>query len=112
MLVEERVQNPETYSFHCNYYGKEIKPVVLNQLWRNFMKQNLIDQLMQACKVTKSIAVAGAIMTRSEREKNQDKRYACGRKAYYLFPENEVPMTIFCRIQEVEGQLIYDAEGA
>lgn len=107
MQAEKRIDSPEAYTYHCTFFGEKINPVKLNKIWRVYMNQAYVDQLEQACKATRSIAVSSAILSRHERDQNKEKRYSCGRKVYYLFPADAVPMNIYCKIDAQDGQLIY-----
>ncbi|MNE87481.1 hypothetical protein D3C80_1846860 [compost metagenome] len=82
--------------------------MVLNKKWNDYLQQVYIKQLTAACKATGSIAVRSTIMSRHEKEQHVKRRYHTERKVYYLFPADNVPLNIYCRLDVEEGKVIYE----
>lgn len=104
----DTVPNPETYIHQCNFYGRTINPVKLNLRWKEYTKQLYTKQLIQACKSTGRIAVHSAMLSRSERDRYGNQRYYAEKKVYYLFPAENIPLEIYCKITPEQGRLIYE----
>lgn len=104
----DRLPSPETYIHRCNFYGKTINPVKLNLRWKEYAKQIYTKQLIQACKSTGRIAVHSGILSRTERERYRDSRYYADKKVYYLFPADQVPLDIYCKIKPQTGEFVYE----
>jgi hypothetical protein len=107
-MQAEKLLSPDTYTFNRIFLGKEINPVVLNKKWKEYLEQTYTNQLTQACKATKSIAVRSTLMSRHEKDMYKDQRYYSGIKVYYLFPENDVPLNIYCRLVQDEGKVVFE----
>lgn len=102
------LKSPKAYIDDCNYFGEEVNPVKLNQLWENRIEKLCLKQLLKTCELSGRIAVNGQIMSRKEREKFKENRYPFNGKAYYLFPFDQIPLYVFIKINPKQDQLIYE----
>lgn len=107
-MQAEKLLSPDTYTFYRIFLGKEINPVVLNKKWKEYLEQTYSNQLAQACMATKSIAVRSTLLSRHEKDTYKDRRYYSGIKVYYLFPENDVPLNIYCRLNQEDGEIVFE----
>lgn len=109
MQVEDRIPAPHRFTFYNNYVnGKEINTVKLNLMWKEYMKQVCVDSLLEACKSTGCVAIATGYLSRHEKDQHKGKRYRCDNKSFYLFPVDQVPMSIYCKLTPKDGKLIYE----
>lgn len=99
--------SPYTWAYFQHYQGKEINILKYTALIKKYENDKLMTALRDICKVTKRIAVSSALLSVRERKKFSDSKIFLGRNAYYLFPCESIPLSIYLKIQPREEVYLY-----
>jgi hypothetical protein len=106
-LEDEKIKNPHHWAYKRILYRKPVPIVHYDKMVRDWHEQQNKELIIQLCRVTGQVAIASALLTRSQHTKNKDRRIKTGRHVMYLFPCDQIPLDIYCRVKPQEGKLIY-----
>lgn len=105
----ERRINPHNWAYRQHFFGRTINPKKYNMLVKQYVEQQAFEFIENQCRVTQHIAVSSSLLTRRQREKYAARRVPSGRRTFYLFPIDSIPMDVFCGVNPQEGVYVYQS---